>query len=659
MKKISIDAKNSCAVLIGISQYQENSDLENIPSIQNNLNALLRNFTSESIFGEQISKVVSYSTETRDEIIKGLKRYSSECKDTFIFYYAGHGLLGKENEFYFSTSETESKYPEHISIKREVLNDIIKASPAKKKIIIIDSCFAGNRIKDILSNDNQLLKSIPGDLEGTFFIGATIDKPALAQKNGEYTAITELLINIFEKGIIGNEKEVLTFREIFDEIQKSAKKKKIPVPVLYPTNKSKKLIFCYNRWNNPSAHKTLKKTPLSTKIFFDNPELADQIEEAAIGSVIASGITAMAYYRNIDEKLKAEYKSKNPSTKADLNATISLIQRFHQLITPVCQKLDCEVYYFGEETGFKGDMENNLSPAILNQILTGDEFFKTKDNSIRVIIDAIDGTVNYLREIQYFCSAIAIFIENKLRFSAIYDPFHHQVYSASLRGHDDKPEREKKINTWVVNAGIKETVKDIPNYFEKAPVAIHVSRNEKNRMIVEDFLDISTKFMITDKTIDHLKIEKVEESVLNRLKNLVGETIYHNHTELIKSLRKEYNDLDEDQFNRLTRMVQRFSPLDPLSISKFQQIAYEFGGIYALNSGISQMLEVAKGSIGGFVNYRTHPWDVAAGEVMVRASGGIVTDIYDKPIDYTSARPVSVVAGNTNVHPSLVDITKG
>lgn len=658
MKKISIDAKNSCAVLIGVSQYQENSDLENIPSIQNNVNALLRNFTSESIFGEQIANLVSYSIESRDEIIKGIKRYSSECKDTFIFYYAGHGLLGKENELYFSTSETESKYPEHISIKREILIDIIKASPAKKKIIIIDSCFAGNRFKDILSNENQLLKSITEDLEGTFFIGATLDKPALAQKNGEYTAITELLISIFEKGVIGNKKEVLTFKEIFDEIRKGAEKKKIPVPVLYPIDKSKELIFCFNRWNNPSAHKTLKKTPLSTKVFFEHPELADQIEEAAIGSVIAAGITAMAYYRNIEEELKAEYKSKNPSTKADLNATIALIQRFHQLITPVCQKLNCDVYYFGEETGFKGDMEGNLSHVVLNQVLTGEEFFKTKDNCIRVIIDAIDGTVNYLREIQYFCSAIAIFVEDNLRFSAIYDPFHHQVYSASLRGSDDNPDREKKFNTWVVNAGIKEAVKGIPDYFEKAPVAIHVSRNEKNRMIVEDFLDISTKFKITHKTIDHLKIEKVEETVLKKLNKLVGNTIYHNHSELHRSLKNVFNELNEDQFTSLLRKVQRFSPLNPLSISKFQQIAYEFGGIYALNSGISQMLEVAKGSIGGFVNYRTHPWDVAAGEVVVRASGGMVTDIYGQPIDYSSARSVSVVAGNTKVHSDLVKITK-
>ena len=74
-----------------------------------------------------------------------------------------------------------------------------------------------------------------------------------------------------------------------------------------------------------------------------------------------------------------------------------------------------------------------------------------------------------------------------------------------------------------------------------------------------------------------------------------------------------------------------------------ERLAVASGGIYALNSGIVAMTEIAKGGLGAFVNIITNPWDVAAGEVIVKACGGKVTNFENEPIRYASIDPISVI----------------
>lgn len=90
--------------------------------------------------------------------------------------------------------------------------------------------------------------------------------------------------------------------------------------------------------------------------------------------------------------------------------------------------------------------------------------------------------------------------------------------------------------------------------------------------------------------------------------------------------------------------------------SLLERTALASGSVYALNSGIVAMTEVAKGSLGGFVNIITNPWDVAAGEALVRACGGIVTDFENQAIRYTSANPISVIAAKKHLHPTIFNI---
>lgn len=81
-----------------------------------------------------------------------------------------------------------------------------------------------------------------------------------------------------------------------------------------------------------------------------------------------------------------------------------------------------------------------------------------------------------------------------------------------------------------------------------------------------------------------------------------------------------------------------------------ERLAEASAGVYALNSGIVAMTEVARGGLGGFVNIVTNPWDTAAGECLVRACGGAVTTADGRPIRDSSPEKISVVAAKSHLH---------
>lgn len=94
--------------------------------------------------------------------------------------------------------------------------------------------------------------------------------------------------------------------------------------------------------------------------------------------------------------------------------------------------------------------------------------------------------------------------------------------------------------------------------------------------------------------------------------------------------------------------------------SEFEDLARRFGDIYAINSGVRAMAEVARGALGGFVNKFTPLWAIAPGEVLLRACGGSVTDFKGIPIDYSLGESTSLVATKRrDVHEALLQTLGG
>jgi myo-inositol-1(or 4)-monophosphatase len=338
-----------------------------------------------------------------------------------------------------------------------------------------------------------------------------------------------------------------------------------------------------------------KSIPLPLLKGIDSKDLWYTLEEIAIQGVVDGGIAAMGFYMEAGKNAMAldSGNLKNPSTLADMQATISILNRVDQMLSPIAQGLKCSISYLGEETSFKQYMERYLN-HISNKIEDGKIFFSNSRNRIRVIIDAIDGTANFKRGFPLFCSSLAIFIGDQVRISAIYDPVRHIVYSGSLKGPYDSPEDSVSANAWRISSGIKESL--VP------------SKKERNRIVELKEEVIGTHFP-----------RKPEDS------------------------------------EKLRAFI---SPRDGKD-SILLRLSTELGSIYALNSGLFAAAEIVRGALGGFVNVTTNPWDIASGEVLLRACGGVVTDFNGKPLTYDSDKRISiVVAKNRDLHSKLLRLIK-
>ena len=84
----------------------------------------------------------------------------------------------------------------------------------------------------------------------------------------------------------------------------------------------------------------------------------------------------------------------------------------------------------------------------------------------------------------------------------------------------------------------------------------------------------------------------------------------------------------------------------------FPRLMQQVAGLRRAGSAALDLCDVACGRYDAFWEYRLAPWDVAAGILIIREAGGIITDFEGKPA------PVShgpIVAGNPTMHAWLLE----
>jgi fructose-1,6-bisphosphatase/inositol monophosphatase family enzyme len=349
------------------------------------------------------------------------------------------------------------------------------------------------------------------------------------------------------------------------------------------------------------------------------------LEYIAIRAVIAGGMAAMGYYDRALPWLpvgvmegvmgvgdREEQENKNPSTIADFEATARVLETINSMLTLRIRhkELNCMISYLGEETQTdKYTSWFDKHVEIPDRVLPANKFFtrEYESNRIRIIVDAIDGTVNFSRRLPFFCSAVAMLVEDEARVSAIYDPTHHIVYSALLRGPHGRPEKEKEAWAWQVSTGSRVNLVEVAQK--------DTDRILKNRSLEELTKGAKRQLLQNESVATHLtrtKIQYLEEFLRPHSDNIM---------------------------------------------SQLERLAKASGGIYTLNSGVLAMAYIATGALGGFVNNITHHWDLAAGEVLVRACGGKVTDFNGNKIKYsTSSEKTSVIAAKEYLYEPIKEI---
>jgi myo-inositol-1(or 4)-monophosphatase len=101
-----------------------------------------------------------------------------------------------------------------------------------------------------------------------------------------------------------------------------------------------------------------------------------------------------------------------------------------------------------------------------------------------------------------------------------------------------------------------------------------------------------------------------------------------------------------------------FSSMDRIDqyLPQFAAVAGQTAGMRRAGSAALDLARVAAGQFDAFWELKLAPWDIAAGILLVREAGGIVTDLAGLPaqVDHTG-----LVAGNPTLHAWLLDALKG
>jgi myo-inositol-1(or 4)-monophosphatase len=91
-------------------------------------------------------------------------------------------------------------------------------------------------------------------------------------------------------------------------------------------------------------------------------------------------------------------------------------------------------------------------------------------------------------------------------------------------------------------------------------------------------------------------------------------------------------------------------------LSQFARVAAQTSGIRRPGSAALDLADVAAGRFDGFWEQRLSAWDIAAGVLLVREAGGVVTDFTGRGIGVEHG---AVVAGNPAIHRWLLDLVSG
>jgi tetratricopeptide (TPR) repeat protein len=246
--KLSYEIEHCLAILIGTGNYEKN-DFIPISPVKGNLEDLRNIFLDKDIFGFSEQRVIVLEDKTNYEIIKALKDVLSDTTlKTVFIYYSGHGHRTTKDRLYLTAYNSEKDFDliEYSGIEFTKLKSIIENSPGKPtSIVIIDACYSG-----IAAQSESNLTDEEKTINGAYIITSSSSKEqSFFDPDGKHTFFTDELIEILNNGSEKSD-ELFSINDIYDNLQKRLRSKKLSEPQRRDNLDSKSFYFAKNKKYN-------------------------------------------------------------------------------------------------------------------------------------------------------------------------------------------------------------------------------------------------------------------------------------------------------------------------------------------------------------------------------------------------------------------------
>jgi hypothetical protein len=183
------------------------------------------------------------------ELYEAIDAFSNEAEDTLLFYYTGHGLIGRNSsELHLATAGTIEAQAESNALSFDKIRHTIQNSSARTKILILDCCFSG-RAFEFMGPVSEVVQANL-DLRGTFAIASSPpNRPALAPAGAKFTAFTGELVRVLNEGI-DNGRDEISLEELYGAVRSAMKKRpNLPEPRRANFEDADTLQIARNAWS--------------------------------------------------------------------------------------------------------------------------------------------------------------------------------------------------------------------------------------------------------------------------------------------------------------------------------------------------------------------------------------------------------------------------
>ena len=223
----------SRAVLIGVSAY-EYAEFPPVRAARNSLQAMRWLLADPELCGwppERITVIANPISAA--DLLTDIVELADTASGALLLYYVGHGVLSGRGEVCLTVTSTHPDRPETSGLPWNTLADVLRSSPARSRLSILDCCFAGQAIEALAGDGHSLLADMTY-AEGVYTLTATTRNraahvPPADQQEGACTSFTGELRDVIRDGI-PDQAPRLTLGDIYPVLRRRLVAKGLPAP---------------------------------------------------------------------------------------------------------------------------------------------------------------------------------------------------------------------------------------------------------------------------------------------------------------------------------------------------------------------------------------------------------------------------------------------
>ncbi|HTI26051.1 MAG TPA: molecular chaperone DnaK [Kutzneria sp.] len=238
------DLARSRAVLIGVARYRDDN-LHDLHGALGNVQDLADRLGDERTGSFRRDCVTTVPDPEHAGLLgEMVAAEARQAQDTFLVYYAGHGLLDAQGRLYLGLTTTNSESVFYSAMPFDFIRQAFLNSPARNRILILDCCFSGRAIEAM--SDRESVVSGQIEISGVYTLtSAPANQPAIAPDGARHTAFTGELLRLLNHGVATGS-ELITLEQIYVHLLAALTAGGLPKPQRRGTGTSDLLALARN-----------------------------------------------------------------------------------------------------------------------------------------------------------------------------------------------------------------------------------------------------------------------------------------------------------------------------------------------------------------------------------------------------------------------------